>query len=80
MTRARRTTGAQRDMTRAQFKAALTRNGFSGPVFAWFEDTTGRTPGISYSGVFLSDGTLCRRATIAYLIKQRDAEAARRPA
>jgi hypothetical protein len=59
------------DMSHAAFKAALLRNGFRGPVVAWFEDTTGATPGVSYSGVFTSKGKLLRRTTIAHLIRRR---------
>lgn len=63
------------EMSRAAFRAALARNGFSGPVIAWFADTTGQTPGLNYSGVFTTKGKLLRRATLAHLIRAR-AEAA----
>jgi hypothetical protein len=66
-----------RDMTRAEFKAALARRGFRGPIIAWFEDTTGATPGVSYSGVYTRKGKLLRRTTIAHLIRSRDAEIAK---
>lgn len=65
------------EMTRAAFKAALARNGFRGPIIAWFEDTTGQTPGVSYSGVFTRKGKICRRATLAYLIHKRAEESAK---
>lgn len=62
-------------MSRAAFKAALARNGFRGPVIAWFADTSGLTPGHSFSGVFTAKGKLLRRSTLAHLIRAR-AEAA----
>lgn len=64
-----------RDMTRAEFNAALSRRGFSGPVFWWFTDTTGVAPHVSFGGVYNNNGKLCRRATLAHLIKSRDRHA-----
>jgi hypothetical protein len=62
------------EMSHRQFVAALKRNGFRHAALFWFEDTSGRTPGASYSGIFTRKGKTCRRATIAHLIRQRDAQ------
>lgn len=59
------------EMSASQFRAALARNGFSGPIMFWFQDTTGQTPGVSYGGIFTLKGKLCRRQTIAELIRKR---------
>ncbi len=63
-----------RDMTSAQFAAALKRNGFSKPVIFWVSHPD--LPNHSFSMLFTSKGKLCRRETIAHLIKRRDEELA----
>lgn len=60
------------DMSARQFNAALKRNGFRHAFLFWFEDTTGQTEGISYSGIFYRKGKLARRATLAHLLKRRE--------
>lgn len=62
-----------RDMSRAEFVAALKRNGFASDFGAWFKDTSGQAPGYSIGGVFTHRGVLLRRTTIAYLIERRKA-------
>lgn len=61
-----------REMTRQQFHAALERNGFKKPVLLWVESRD--LPGIHFSMLLHNNGKVARRATIAHLIKSRDAE------
>jgi len=66
-------------MTRREFETALERNGFRLAYLFWYEDTTGQTPGVLYSGVY--DGTTLhdrRRDTVRRLIAQRARELSRR--
>jgi hypothetical protein len=56
-----------RDMTRAQFRAALKRNGIKQGAFGYF-DVTDRLM------VYARNGGDSRRAQIAYLIRKRDAD------
>jgi hypothetical protein len=69
---------APKDMTRAQFAAALGRNGFR-KVLLWIEDTSGACPGVSW-GIVISRGTgkIMRRATLAKVIQARETEIAMR--
>lgn len=68
---------APRELSRKQFNEAMQRNGFKHHALFWFIDTTGQTPGCSYSGIFWRNGKLARRATLAHLIRRRDEEIAR---
>ena len=63
-----------RDMSNREFSAAMKRNGFRHEFLLWFKDTTAQTPHIRFSGLFSTKGKLFRRATIAHLIRQREAE------
>jgi hypothetical protein len=63
-------------MTAAEFAAALKTNGFR-VVRAKIEDTTGQCPGIRWAAV-LRGRTVDRNRTLAKVIKERDAEIARR--
>jgi hypothetical protein len=63
-------------MTDAEFAAALKANGFR-VVNAKIEDATGRCPGVSWRAV-LRGRTIDRARTLAKVIKERDAEIARR--
>ena len=65
-------------MTAAEFAAALKTNGFR-VVNAKIEDATGRCPGISWTAV-LRGRTVDRGRTLAKILKERDAEIARRAA
>jgi hypothetical protein len=71
---------AARDFTDAQFRAALARNGFKHEFLGWFRDTTDRTPGVSYGGIYYRDGKCARRATLAHLIQARSKETKQRTA
>ena len=64
-------------MTAAEFTAALKSNGFR-VVNAKIEDATGQCPGIAWTAV-LRGKTVDRARTLAKVIKERDAEIARRP-
>jgi hypothetical protein len=69
---------APRDMSRAQFLAALKEHGFRKVLF-WGEDTTGQCPGVSWGFVVSrSTGKVLHRATLAKLVKEREAEIAKR--
>jgi hypothetical protein len=57
-----------RDMTRAQFEAALKRNNFSKPVLFWCQD--GENPNSHYPIIY-GRGRTYRRATIANLLACR---------
>jgi len=61
------------EMTRKQFQAALKRNGFR-QVLVWIEDTTGQVRGTSWGMVMHSSGKMAYRATIAKVIRERDAQ------
>lgn len=62
-----------RDMTRAEFNAALKRNGFANAFGGlWFRDTTGVcSEGHSFGAIFDVNKGVRRRATIAHLIRER---------
>lgn len=72
----------QRDMTRAQFYAALARNGFNRPVLFWIssKDAGGSLGSTSY-GVVVNPrtGKIDRRATLAHIIKSRAKDRAKQP-
>lgn len=72
---------APRDFTRAQFDVALREHGFRKVLF-WIEDTTGECPGVSWGIVMHGNGRdrgkIARRATLARVIRERDAKIAKR--
>ena len=69
---------AQRDMTPAEFRAALRRNGFAPAPLGGYRDTTGQVPTVNFGHVFNPNtGKTLRRSTIAHLIRSREAFAAR---
>lgn len=65
------------EMTAKQFSDALKRRGFRHAFLFWFEDTSGACPHVSFGGLFTRKGKLLRRATLAQLIRARDAEIAK---
>jgi hypothetical protein len=67
-----------RDLTRDQFLSALRKRGFR-KVLLWIEDTSGACPGVSW-GIVIRRGTggIMRRATLAKVIQEREAEIAKR--
>jgi hypothetical protein len=69
-----------RDMTRAQFIAALDRNGFGKPVMGmWVADKSDLTPGVSYGLVYSQKPfRLHRRASLSAVIEKRSAQAKKR--
>lgn len=69
----------QREMSRAQFKAALKKNGFRSILGCWFEDTTGQCDRVSW-GALIGPSGLLRRATLAKIVRERRAEVAKREA
>ena len=64
-------------MTAAEFAAALKHHGFR-VVRAKIEDATGRCPGIRWPAVFRGPNAVDRNRTLAKVIRERDAEIARR--
>jgi hypothetical protein len=64
-------------MTAAEFAAALKRYGFR-VVRAKIEDATGQCPGIRWAAVFRGRNVLDRNRTLAKVIRERDAEIARK--
>src|ERR1700683_1559832 len=64
-------------MTAAELAAALKQNGFR-VVRAKIEDATGRCPGIRWPAVFRGPNAVDRNRTLAKVIRERDAEIARR--
>lgn len=63
----------RRDMTRAQFYAALARNGFGKPILGcWVKHKD--IPNISFGLSLNLDGTTAYRFSIARLIRLRNAE------
>jgi hypothetical protein len=64
-------------MTAAEFAAAMKRHGF-GVCRARIVDTTGQCPGISWSAVRRGGGSVDRNKTLAKILRERDAEIARR--
>lgn len=68
------------EMSRAQFRAALKRNGFR-QILMWFEDTTGECPSVSWGAILaIKTGKIMRRATLAKIIRERNSEIAKRRA
>jgi hypothetical protein len=67
----------QPQLTGAQFNAALRDAGF-GVDRARIIDTSGRCPGFVTTPVFRGRGVLDRNKTLAKVIRERDAEIARR--
>src|SRR5271155_5781906 len=65
-------------MTAAEFAAALKTNGFR-VVRAKIEDTTGQCPGVRWPAV-LRGTSVDRNRTLAKVLRERDAEIARRTA
>jgi hypothetical protein len=63
-------------MTAAEFAAALKANGFR-VVGIRIEDATGRCPGASWTAV-LRGSAVDRNRTLAKVIREREAEIARR--
>jgi hypothetical protein len=63
-------------ITAAEFAAALKTNGFR-VVRAKIEDATGQCPGVRWSSV-LRGKTVDRNRTLAKVLKERDAEIARK--
>jgi len=64
-------------MTAAEYAAAMKHDGF-GVCRARIVDTTGRCPGISWSAVRRGGGSVDRNKTLAKILRERDAEIARR--
>jgi hypothetical protein len=64
-----------REMSRAQFAAALARNGFKRQAGLWAESRD--LPGHHFGLLFDRKGKLLRRLSVAYLIKRRDEELSR---
>lgn len=63
---------ANRDFTKAQFDAALRRNGFKHEFMGWYVDTTGQSGGVRFGAVFNTKPfRINRRATLARLIRDR---------
>jgi hypothetical protein len=68
---------SQPQLTAAQFNAALRESGF-GVDRARIVDTSGRCPGFLTTAVFRGRGQIDRNKTVAKIIRERDAEIARR--
>jgi hypothetical protein len=64
-------------MTAAEFAAAMKHHGF-GVCRARIVDTTGQCPGVSWSAVRRGRGSVDRNKTLAKILRERDAEIARR--
>lgn len=58
------------EMSRAQFHAALKRNGFR-KILLWIEDTTGAVRGTSWGMVLHMNGKAAYRATLAKVLRER---------
>jgi hypothetical protein len=72
-----RGTNSLPQMTAAEFAAAMKHYGF-GVCRARIVDTTGQCPGISWSAVRRGGGSVDRNKTLAKILRERDAEIARR--
>lgn len=69
---------ATKDLSRAQFDAALKAHGLR-KVFFWIEDATGECSGVSWGMVVNGrTGKLMRRTSLAKAIRERNAEIAKR--
>jgi hypothetical protein len=70
-----------KEMSRTQFKAALAKYGFRQSLL-WVSDTTGQVPGTSWGMILWGSGPrkgkVAYRATLAKVIRERDAEIAKR--
>lgn len=60
------------EMSRAAFKSALARNGFR-QTLMWISDTTGIAPNISWGVVIHRNGKTAYRATLAKVLRERNA-------
>jgi hypothetical protein len=69
----------KRQMTSTEFNAALRRAGF-GVDHGRIVDVSGKCPGFATFPAFRRDGSVDRDATLAKVIRERDAEIARRAA
>lgn len=67
------------EMSRDQFRKALHRNGFS-QTLLWISDRTGQVEGISWGVVMHRSGKIARRATLAKVLRERNAEIEKRSA
>ena len=65
------------EMSRRQFRETIKRRGFR-QILMWFEDTTGECPGVSWGAILHMNGKMAYRATLAKIIRERDAEIAKR--
>jgi hypothetical protein len=72
-----RSTNSLPQMTAAEFAAAMKHYGF-GVCRARIVDTTGQCRGISWSAVRRGGGSVDRNKTLAKILRERDAEIARR--
>jgi hypothetical protein len=72
-----RSTNSLPQMTAAEFAAAMKHHGF-GVCRARIVDTTGRCPDISWPAVRRGRGSVDRNKTLAKILRERDAEIARR--
>jgi hypothetical protein len=72
-----RGTNSLPQMTAAEFAAAMKHHRF-GVCRARIVDTTGQCPGISWSAVRRGGGSVDRNKTLAKMLRERDAEIARR--
>jgi hypothetical protein len=72
-----RGTNSLLQMTAAEFAAAMKHHGFA-VCRARIVDTTGQCPGISWSAVRRGGGSVDRNKTLAKILRERDAEIARR--
>lgn len=68
---------APRDFSPKQFTAALASHGFR-KTMLWIEDTSGQVTNICWGILMHRGGKIARRATLAYVIRERDAEVAKR--
>jgi len=78
MKNARGSVGSEPQMTAAEFAAALKTHGFR-VVRAKIEDTTGGCPGVRWPAI-LRGTSIDRNRTLAKVLRERDAEIARRTA
>jgi hypothetical protein len=67
----------KRQMTSAEFNAALRNAGF-GVDRGWIVDVSGKCPGFATFPAFRRDSSADREATLAKVIRERDVEIARR--
>jgi hypothetical protein len=77
MKNARGRVGFEPQMTAAEFAAALKTHGFR-VVKAKIEDATGQCPGIRWAAVFRGRNVVDRNRTLAKVLRERDAEIARK--